>query len=107
MKQELKRESNLMLANRLRVCADLLKQGHQVPTATRTMQESADALESQRRRIAALEAVLEPLAAIADCDIGHDETDNDLYRPMQRHNKAPLLTVGHLRKARAVLRDKV
>jgi hypothetical protein len=50
----------------------------------------------------ALRDALEPFAAVAEHDIGEGEADIDLFRPMN-HNRAPLLTVGDLRRARAAL----
>lgn len=57
-------------------------------------------LAEQRAEL--LEA-LEPFALIAEYDIGADESDGDDYRPMQRHNVAPRVTVGHLRQALAAI----
>lgn len=57
-------------------------------------------LAEQRAEL--LEA-LEPFALIAEHDIGTDESDGDDYRPMQRHNVAPRVTVGHLRRAQAAI----
>lgn len=54
------------------------------------------------QRAGLLEA-LEPFALIAEYDIGADESDGDDYRPMQRHNVAPRVTVGHLRQALAAI----
>lgn len=45
--------------------------------------------------------VIEPFAAIAEHDIGSDEADADNFSPMSKYNRAPRLTVGHLRAARA------
>lgn len=54
--------------------------------------------------IKAAREALEPFARIAEHDIGEDEADIDLYRPMSARNaRAPLLTVGDLRRARAAL----
>lgn len=54
----------------------------------------------------ALEA-LKPFAAVAERDIGIDEADSDTFRPMQGvYNRAPLLAVGDLRKALALLSRK-
>lgn len=51
----------------------------------------------------ALEA-LEPFAMVAEHDISEDETDSDTYRPMQKPlNRAPQITVGHIRAARRAL----
>lgn len=45
---------------------------------------------------------LEPFAAVAERDIGSDETDQDIYRPAN-FNHAPKLTVGAFRRALAAL----
>lgn len=74
------------------------------------LQKKADALEHWRQeagklhsQIARLAAVLEPFAAVADYDIGADESDADFFHPMTQHNKAPRLTVGHIRAALSAL----
>jgi hypothetical protein len=46
---------------------------------------------------------LEPFSAKAESDIGSDESDRDLFRPMMQHNEAPHIRVGDLRRARAAL----
>ncbi len=53
----------------------------------------------------ALADALRPFAMVAARDIGADETDADLFRPMGSHNHAPKLTVGDLRKALSALDD--
>ena len=64
-----------------------------------------DTIEAQAARIVELEAALEPFADVAAHDISDDEADEDIFRPMstQKIAVAPLLTVGHLRAARAAL----
>lgn len=47
--------------------------------------------------------VLGPFAKVAEHDIGVDEADSDHFRPMYRHNRAPLITVGDLRSASRAL----
>lgn len=47
--------------------------------------------------------VLKPFAEVAAQDIGDDEADSDIFKPMTRHNHAPLLTVGDLRAAMLLL----
>lgn len=42
---------------------------------------------------------LEPFALVAEHDIGEDEADHDLHRHMDKHNRAPRLTVGDFRRA--------
>ena len=58
--------------------------------------------ELAEQRAGLLEA-LEPFAAVAEHDIGTDNSDGDDYRPMQRHNVAPRVTVGHMRAAAQAL----
>ena len=60
-------------------------------------------LSAAEARIAKLEAALVPFANVAVDDIGAGETDKDWFRPMEFHNRAARLTVGHLRAARAAL----
>lgn len=62
-----------------------------------------DIAEGRLFEISRLEDALGPFAAVAENDIGEDETDQDLFRPMDRHNRAPRLTVGDLRAAQAAL----
>ena len=53
-----------------------------------------------------LRAALKPFADVAENDIGDDETDADIFRPITgRYNHAPLLTVGDLRTAAAALKE--
>lgn len=47
------------LVKRLRVWADLVSSGYEVPAAGQTMFEAADALEAKDARIAEMEAVIE------------------------------------------------
>lgn len=47
---------------------------------------------------------LRPFASVAEHDIGDDEADTDLFRPMHKHNKAQSLTVGDMRRALSALR---
>lgn len=54
-------------------------------------------------RAAELTEALKPFAAVAEHDIGADESDEDLFKQMRRHNHAPLLRVRDLRKALAVV----
>lgn len=51
----------------------------------------------------AVREALKPFAAVAEYDIGETEADADIYRPMSKNNRAPLLTVGDLRRAYAAL----
>jgi predicted DNA-binding protein (UPF0251 family) len=46
----------------------------------------------------------EPFVETLEADIGSEEEDEDLFRPVARHtNCAPLLTVGHFRRLAAAL----
>ncbi len=55
--------------------------------------------------VQALVEALAPFALVAVFDIGDDEADTDWFRQssFMRHNKAPRITVGDLRRARTVL----
>ncbi len=68
-----------------------------------TLLAEARKAEAMKREIAELREVLGPFAAVAEHDIGDDETDEELFRPMNSHNRAPRLTVGSLRRARTLL----
>ncbi|UXU73774.1 MULTISPECIES: hypothetical protein [unclassified Paracoccus (in: a-proteobacteria)] len=59
-----------------------------------------EAMETENQR---LREALSPFADVAEHDIGTDEADCDVFRPMLRANRAPYLTVGDLRRARAAL----
>lgn len=70
--------------------------------------QALDTIEAQAARIAELEAALKPFADVADTDIGNDEVDEDIFRPMssQKVASSPLLTVGNLRTASTALQLK-
>lgn len=55
-------------------------------------------LQSDQQQAELLRA-LEPFALVAEHDIGEDEADHDLHRHMDKHNRAPRLTVGDFRRA--------
>ena len=57
-------------------------------------------------RLAELEKALEPFAAVAEHDIGDDETDDDIFWPISnaRYSMSGRLRVGHLRAARRALK---
>jgi len=57
-------------------------------------------VEDLTRLLEEAEAVIKPFAATAEHDISESETDDDMFRPMLAYNRAPRLTVGHLRAAR-------
>jgi hypothetical protein len=65
-----------------------------------------DAFDAQTKAIAELRAALEPFAIKAERDVGSDESDRDMFRPMMQHNEAPHIRVGDLRRARSALRAK-
>lgn len=51
---------------------------------------------------------LKPFAEVANKDVGMDEGDSDMYRPMSPRNaRAPLLTVGDLRRAARLITEPV
>jgi hypothetical protein len=65
--------------------------------------EGCAACDAWKQRDDMLSA-LEPFAAVAEHDIGQDEDDADLFQVMSERNaRAPRLTVGHLRSARAAI----
>lgn len=63
----------------------------------------AEKAEAERdalsERVRVLEEALQPFADVAKHDIGTDEADCDAFRPMFGVNRAPYLTVGHMRRA--------
>ncbi|MCE5190174.1 MAG: hypothetical protein LLG08_00085, partial [Actinomycetia bacterium] len=72
----------------------------ELPTIIAALRE----LDAVKAREAKLREALEPFAAVAERDIGDDEADHDRYRVMSERNaRAPLLCVGHFRRARAAL----
>lgn len=63
--------------------------------------------EAAEAEIARLREALEPFARVAEHDIGESESDVDRFRPMTAgNNRAPLLTVGDFRRARAALAEE-
>lgn len=54
--------------------------------------EAAGEIQSLRRALRAF-------AAVAKHDISMDEDNQDMFRPMLAHNRAPRLTVGDFRAA--------
>jgi hypothetical protein len=67
---------------------------------------NADLLELARLRkeIEPLRSALKPFAAVAESDIGRDETDADIFQPMRSgYNREPLITVGDMRRAASAL----
>lgn len=60
-------------------------------------------IEREARLIAAAQDLVEALRPFAECaeqDIGESESDADTFRN-STHNRAPKITVGDLRRARA------
>jgi hypothetical protein len=78
----------------------------QADAMVRHMVDGLPAVNSHATLTAALEEVrgaLEVFAAKAKSDIGVDESDRDMFRPMMQHNEAPHIRVGDLRRARVAL----
>lgn len=71
-----------------------------IDAAKRAAEAKLSALQEEAGR---LREALEPFAEIAELDIGEDEHDLDLFRPMATHNRGPLLRVGLFRRARSAL----
>lgn len=65
-------------------------------------QRMLDHIEALKSENAQLREVLEPFAAVAEHDIGDDETDDDIFWPISnaRYSMSGRLRVGHLRAAR-------
>ena len=64
----------------------------------------ARALAAFLREAVSAHEALAPFAAVAEHDIGESESDTDLFRPMSaKHARAPLLTVGDLRRAGTII----
>ena len=62
-----------------------------------------DRLNAENER---LRSALRPFALVAEYDIGKDESDVDLFRPMDaRYARAPLIYVGQLRRALAIFQS--
>lgn len=70
-----------------------------VDAAIRLLGKNA-ALEREVKR---LREVIQPFADVADHDIGDDEADRDVFRPMTNHNSAAKITVGDMRAVLAAL----
>ena len=68
------------------------------------LKETCADLSALRSRVETLEAALMPFVEVEKHDIGSDETDEDQFQPSQwNYNKAPKLTIGDFRRARAAL----
>ncbi|MFG1247315.1 hypothetical protein [Xanthobacter flavus] len=66
--------------------------------------DEARALAAFLREAVSAHEALAPFSAVAEHDIGESESDTDLFRPMSaKHARAPLLTVGDLRRARTII----
>lgn len=81
----------------------------QIVDAHNVAVKSHDALTAriaeQEKRIDVMKAALEPFVLVEERDIGEDETDVDLFKPMLSNNSAPRLVVGDFRRARAALTE--
>ena len=95
----------LKIAERAEALISLDNETPRVPgLARQLLREAASTIRSQAAEIERLRSALEPFADVAKHDIGSDETNADFFRPMSAKNaRAPLLTVGDLRRARAAL----
>ena len=82
---------------------DLFWEAGQVELLAAERGEFLAGLKAQAAELARYREALGPFAAVAEHDIGDDETDGEVFRPMQFVNRAPKLTVGDLRRARAAL----
>lgn len=70
---------------------------------TGTADGDAYHFEGAANEIERLQNALKPFAAVAESDIGQDETDVDIFQPMRSgYNREPLITVGDLRRASQV-----
>lgn len=83
--------------------AGLMEACEEAETLLLNIPKGAFAPDPRDALVAELVAALEPFALVAEHDIGEDETDSDLFRPMLTHNRAPRIKVGDLRQARAAL----
>jgi hypothetical protein len=63
--------------------------------------KTAAAYDKHRALIETLTAALEPFAAVAEHDIGTDETAEDFFVPMREYNRVERLRVGDMRLAQA------
>jgi DNA-binding MarR family transcriptional regulator len=61
-------------------------------------------LDAAREELREVKKATVPFVETLEADIGSEEEDEDLFRPVARHtNCAPLLTVGHFRRLAAAL----
>ena len=71
---------------------------------TRAINALPGLIESARR-VERLEAALKPFAHVVDLDVSEFCSDSDWFAPMSaQYARAPRLTVGDLRRARAALK---
>jgi hypothetical protein len=72
-------------------------------TLDRLFLEWGQFTEARTAKEIALTEALEPFARVAYHDIGVDESDADLFRPISSRYQAPPLTVGDLRRALRII----
>lgn len=60
-------------------------------------------IRNRGAEIERLQEALKPFAMVAEHDIGTDESDDDLFKPMNKHNRAPRLKVGDFRRSLAAV----
>lgn len=94
----LKRAVDDIYGGLLDTTQDYLKDNLAFNIASRIAAAEREAHDA-RRKVSHMIETLRPFAAVAQNDIGDDEADTDLFRPMSSHNRAPLLTVGDMRQA--------
>ena len=92
-----------------REARDATRDGARVNTAAirkavELAQEYKSRADDAEAKVAKLREVLRPFGDVAEHDIGDDETEADMFRPTLC-NHAPRLSVGDLRRARAVLQE--
>jgi len=67
------------------------------------LDETITRIKAQDELITRMQDVLSPFSRVAALDIGESESDRDVYRSASKYALAPVITVGHLRAALAVL----
>lgn len=84
-----------------------ISRANEIVAVSRYAADEIERLRAERQRHAEVmeevRKVLEPFSLVAERDIGDTEVNADIFRPMSAHNYAPLLTVGDLRAASALL----
>jgi hypothetical protein len=63
-------------------------------------------LDAARAELAKVKKAAGPFVETLKHDISEDETMNDYFRPIEKYNHAPRLTVGDFRRLAAALKEK-